>query len=128
VAEVAGASSGDGNAEFEDGRDLSRVVFFSDAVFAISMTILALTLSLPAGTTDAEVANALDKAIPSIFTYALSFAVIAIYWLPPIPANESELPRLQSKATRSPRALVSKRHAIAVDASFRSRAVLLVRH
>lgn len=81
MAEVAGASSGDGNAEFEDGRDLDRVVFFSDAVFAISMTILALTLSLPAGTTDAEVTKALDNAIPSIFTYALSFAVIAIYWL-----------------------------------------------
>jgi uncharacterized membrane protein len=38
-------------------------------------------LSLPPGTTDAGVAHALDKAIPSIFAYALSFAVIAIYWL-----------------------------------------------
>jgi uncharacterized membrane protein len=81
VAEIAGSNSGDGSKEFEGGRDLDRVVFFSDAVFAIAMTVLALTLSLPAGTTDAGVAHALDKAIPSIFAYALSFVVIAMYWL-----------------------------------------------
>ena len=81
MAASAGSGSGHGSAEFEGGRDLDRVVFFSDAVFAIAMTVLALTLSIPAGTTDAGVAHALDKAIPSMFSYALSFAVIAIYWL-----------------------------------------------
>jgi uncharacterized membrane protein len=70
-----------GGAEIEAGRDLDRVVFFSDAVFAIAMTLLALTLSLPAGTTNADVASALHKSIPSMLTYALSFGVIAIYWL-----------------------------------------------
>jgi len=75
------ASAGSGRAEFEGGRDLDRVIFFSDAVFAIAMTLLALTLSIPAGTTDAGVAHALHQAIPSMFSYALSFAVIAIYWL-----------------------------------------------
>src|SRR6478735_6471945 len=45
------------------------------------MTVLALTLSIPAATTDAGVAHALHQAIPSMFSYALSFAVIAIYWL-----------------------------------------------
>jgi len=81
VAASAGSGSGDDSAEFEGGRDLDRVVFFSDAVFAIAMTVLALTLSIPAGTTDAGVAHALHQAIPSMFSYALSFAVIAIYWL-----------------------------------------------
>ena len=81
MAASAGSGSGDGRAEFEGGRDLDRVIFFSDAVFAIAMTLLALTLSIPAATTDAGVAHALHQAIPSMFSYALSFAVIAIYWL-----------------------------------------------
>jgi len=81
VAGSAGSDSGDASVEFEGGRDLERVVTFSDAVFAIAMTVLALTLSLPAGTTDAGVAKALHNAIPSMFTYALSFGVIALYWL-----------------------------------------------
>jgi uncharacterized membrane protein len=65
----------------ETARDLDRVVFFSDAVFAIAMTVLVLTLQLPARTTDAEVAHALRAALPSVYTYALSFAVISLYWL-----------------------------------------------
>ncbi len=81
MASSAGSGSGGGSAEIEAGRDLDRVVFFSDAVFAIAMTLLALTLSLPAGTTNAEVASALHKSIPSMLTYALSFGVIGIYWL-----------------------------------------------
>ena len=81
MAASAGSASGDGSTDLEGGHDLDRVVFFSDAVFAIAMTLLALTLSLPAGTTDAGVARALHKAIPSMLTYALSFAVIAVYWL-----------------------------------------------
>ncbi len=61
--------------------DLDRVVFFSDAVFAIAMTVLVLTLEIPANTSDAEVAHALRSSLPSVFSYALSFAVIATYWL-----------------------------------------------
>ena len=82
MATSAGSGSGDGSAEFEGGRDLDRVVFLSDAQdVAIAMTVLALTLSLPAGTTNAGVAHTLHNAIPSMFSYTLSFAVIAIYWL-----------------------------------------------
>jgi len=78
----AGGSEGAGtSAEFERGRELDRVVFFSDAVFAISITVLTLSLRLPSHTTDAGVAHALRKAIPSIFTYVLSFAVIGLYWI-----------------------------------------------
>jgi uncharacterized membrane protein len=57
------------------------VVFFSDAVFAIAMTLLALSLRLPATTTDHGVARALGDALPSIYSYALSFTIIALYWL-----------------------------------------------
>jgi uncharacterized membrane protein len=56
-------------------------VFFSDAVFAIAMTVLVLTLAVPANTTNADVAHALRSSLPSVFSYVLSFAVIATYWL-----------------------------------------------
>jgi TMEM175 potassium channel family protein len=73
------AASGEG--EYDRSDDLDRVVFFSDAVFAIAMTVLALSLKLPARTTDAGVAHALQDALPSIYTYVLSFAVVGLYWL-----------------------------------------------
>jgi uncharacterized membrane protein len=72
---------GPGGGELERGRDIDRVVFFSDAVFAIAMTVLALTLRLPAHTTDRGVPHALRQALPSVYSYALSFAVIGLYWL-----------------------------------------------
>ena len=65
----------------ERGVDLDRIVFCSDAVFAIAMTLLALSLQLPAHTSDAHVGRALQDAVPSIYTYLLSFAVISLYWL-----------------------------------------------
>jgi uncharacterized membrane protein len=65
----------------ERSQDLDRIVFFSDAVFAIAMTLLALSLQLPAHTSDAHVGHALEDAVPSIYTYLLSFAVISLYWL-----------------------------------------------
>jgi uncharacterized membrane protein len=76
-----GPTPGGNSTEFERGADLERVVFFSDAVFAISMTVLTLSLSIPARTTDAGVAHALREAMPSVFTYLLSFTVIGFYWL-----------------------------------------------
>jgi uncharacterized membrane protein len=62
---------------------LERIVFFSDAVFAIAITLLALDVHLPAeapgngpGLTDAVLA-----LVPNLVAYALSFGVIGLYWL-----------------------------------------------
>jgi uncharacterized membrane protein len=61
-----------------------RMVFFSDAVFAISITLLAIDLRLPE-TAARVTGSALDRALidlaPKVFSYAMSFAVIGLYWL-----------------------------------------------
>ena len=60
--------------------DLGRVVFFSDCVFAIAMTILALTIRVPPVPED-QVARAIRKLVPVLFSYFLSFAVISLFWI-----------------------------------------------
>jgi uncharacterized membrane protein len=54
-----------------------RLVFFSDAVFAIAITVLVLDLHAPIGP-HGELQ--LGKEIPSIVGFVLSFYVIGIYW------------------------------------------------
>jgi uncharacterized membrane protein len=62
--------------------DKERVVFFSDAVFAIAITLLAIDIRLPAGTyTEDTLLSQLGQMAPEIFAFALSFAVIALFWL-----------------------------------------------
>jgi uncharacterized membrane protein len=66
----------------EFGRE--RLVFFSDAVFAIAITLLALDIRIPelAGhATNDDVAMAIGALAPRIFAYALSFAVVGLFWL-----------------------------------------------
>jgi uncharacterized membrane protein len=63
---------------------VERIVFFSDAVFAIAMTLLVIDLRPPdvmAGLTDREYGDALLTLIPNVFSYLLSFAVIGLYWI-----------------------------------------------
>ena len=54
-----------------------RLEAFSDAVFAVIMTIMALTLRAPEGHTWAHVR---DDLLPGLIVYALSFAMVGIYW------------------------------------------------
>jgi uncharacterized membrane protein len=61
-----------------------RVVFFSDAVFAIAMTLLVVDLRLPdlvAATPGVDTAGALWEARWDIFAFVLSFLVIGSFWL-----------------------------------------------
>lgn len=66
-----------------DGNENERLVLFSDAVIAITITLLVLELRLsgPAG----EMSNdqlwaALVSVVPNLLAYILSFIVIGLFW------------------------------------------------
>jgi uncharacterized membrane protein len=59
--------------------EYDRVVFFSDAVFAIAITLLAVDIRVPSGSFDA--ASELRDALPNITGFGISFAVIGLFWL-----------------------------------------------
>lgn len=65
----------------KSGTSLERMVFFSDAVFAIALTLLALDLKLPEGIPADQVDDALVAALPQLLAYALSFVIIAKTWM-----------------------------------------------
>ena len=63
---------------------LERLIFFSDAVFAIAITLLALDIRLPAlppTLTDAEVLQQLLALGPKYYSFGISFLAIGLYWL-----------------------------------------------
>ncbi|HJQ47475.1 MAG TPA: TMEM175 family protein [Amycolatopsis sp.] len=57
-----------------------RLVFFVDAVIAIAMTLLALNLPYPQGSTNAEVLRSALDLRDEYIAFAISFVVIAAYW------------------------------------------------
>jgi uncharacterized membrane protein len=65
---------------------LDRLLFLSDGVFAIAITLLVLEIGLPhlTGGYQSE-GNKLTGALfgiwPQILTYALSFVIIGVYWI-----------------------------------------------
>jgi uncharacterized membrane protein len=63
---------------------LERLIFFSDAVFAISITLLVLEIRLPASEvlySDAQLLQALSGMWQSYLAYILSFLVIGTFWI-----------------------------------------------
>src|SRR5215212_2983207 len=65
-------------------RELERFIFFTDAVFAIVMTLLVLEIRVPEVPPDLAVAELPTKVLalgPKFFSYVLSFLVIGTYWI-----------------------------------------------
>ena len=64
--------------------ELERIIFFSDAVFAIAITLLAIELKVPdlgGDQTNDHLFRALLDDSPHFFAFGLSFWNIASYWL-----------------------------------------------
>ena len=68
----------------QDRLGLERLIFFSDAVFAIAVTLLALEIRLPAGEgslTDEQLLKTLQTIWPKYLGYVVSFLVIGVFWI-----------------------------------------------
>jgi uncharacterized membrane protein len=64
-----------------DKTGLERIIFFSDAVFAIAITLLALDLRLPSNAGQDGLSNDLLHLWPEYQSYVTSFTVIGLYWI-----------------------------------------------
>jgi uncharacterized membrane protein len=64
----------------EAGKELDRIVFFSDAVFAIAITILVLDIQIPPNLVPGELPGRILDLGPKFLSYVISFLVLAIYW------------------------------------------------
>ncbi|MCS6940092.1 MAG: TMEM175 family protein [Roseiflexaceae bacterium] len=62
---------------------MERIVFFSDAVFAIAITLLALEIRLPeiGGLGNAALFESLLSIYPKYLSFIVSFLVIGNFWL-----------------------------------------------
>jgi uncharacterized membrane protein len=61
--------------------EFSRIVAFSDGVFAIAITLLVLELKLPDDVKDGQLWQALWNQHEQLLSYAISFAVIGRFWV-----------------------------------------------
>lgn len=60
---------------------LERIIFFSDAVFAIAITLLSLDLKLPTNANQYGITHDLIRLLPEYQSYVISFGVIGFYWI-----------------------------------------------
>ena len=65
---------------WESTPDVERIAFFSDAVFAIAITLLVVELTVPEGPAS-RLGAALRELGPKFFAFALSFLVIGQFWM-----------------------------------------------
>jgi len=62
-------------------RLLERMLFFSDGVFAIVLTLLVLELRLPPGIAEANLLRGVLDMEPELAAFAITFALVAVFWI-----------------------------------------------
>ncbi len=68
--------------EDETGPSLERLLYFSDAVFAIALTLLALDLPIPAGDSNGALWRSFVGHLDDEYlTFLISFLVISRFWM-----------------------------------------------
>ena len=78
------SAAGNGNANSQQELGLERLILFSDAVFAIAITLLALDIRLPTGVgalNNAQLLRQLLEIWPEYLAYVISFLAIGSFWL-----------------------------------------------
>jgi uncharacterized membrane protein len=66
----------------DDPMGVERVAFFSDAVFAIAITLLVIEVTVPEGDlTGPQLTRELGRLGPKFFSFGLSFWVIGRFWI-----------------------------------------------
>jgi TMEM175 potassium channel family protein len=63
---------------------LEHIISFADAIFAFSITFMAVTIDIPKlaqNLTQTQVIDEFLKSIPEFEIYAISFFVIGVYWI-----------------------------------------------
>src|SRR5580692_5970781 len=64
---------------------LERMILFSDAIFAIAITLLSIDLKIPEIpkqiVSDTRLLDALGELIPKLVGFLLSYFIIAIFWI-----------------------------------------------
>lgn len=64
-----------------DPAGLERIVFFSDAVFAIVATLLVLPVAVDTGFGDEELAATLSALMPELVAFVVGFLVVGQFWM-----------------------------------------------
>ena len=62
-------------------RLLERMLYFSDAVFAIVLTLLVLELRMPTDITEANLFRGVLAMEPKLAAFAMTFALVSVFWI-----------------------------------------------
>jgi uncharacterized membrane protein len=65
----------------EEGITTARIESFSDAVFAVAITLLILNITVPQLADESALGAALRDLTPHFVSFFISFVVIGLYWM-----------------------------------------------
>src|SRR6478672_11723927 len=72
------------HSELKKEFQLERLILFSDAIFAIAITLLVIEIKVPEldrhTATDDQLAHSLGEMIPKFIGFFVSFIIIGLYW------------------------------------------------